>query len=137
MGNMKITSFVLILVLFLMSDCNVLGKVHVVIRNELEGGRVMNIRCRSKDDDIGHLAIPDGHQIEWKFSVNLWGSTLFSCDVQWDDSKWHGFVAYSYRRDSERCENKCLWLISRDGLLYGFNEQTKSWDVLPFEDGWS
>ncbi|OAY40726.1 self-incompatibility protein S1 [Manihot esculenta] len=136
MTNIRNRSCSVILTFLLMGSQHiVLGKVNVVITNKLGNGRTMNIHCRSRDDDLGHHSVADGSKIFWKFSVNFWGTTLFYCNVKWDDSKWHGFIAYSYERDSDRCERECIWKISADGLLYKYNEVTAEWEFMPFQDG--
>lgn len=109
---------ILLLLLFGLSRFIVLGKVRVRVVNKLGSGLIMNIHCQSHDNDLGYLAVPDGLEVEWKFSVNIWGTTLFYCDVQWDNSNWHHFVAYSYEWYSNSCQTECSWLISKDGQLF-------------------
>ncbi|XWS56083.1 hypothetical protein CRYUN_Cryun09bG0056300 [Craigia yunnanensis] len=77
---------ILFLLLFSLSRFSVLGKIHVRVMNQLGNRRILNIHCQSRDDDLGVVALPDGHEFEWRFSVNFWGTTLFYCDVQWDHS---------------------------------------------------
>ncbi|XVF76069.1 hypothetical protein PTKIN_Ptkin13bG0236600 [Pterospermum kingtungense] len=102
--------------------------------NRLGSHRILNIHCQSRDNDLGFAALPDGHAFEWRFSVNFWGTTLFYCDVQWDESGWHRFDAYAYEWDSDRCQTECFWMISRDGLLLNYNPRLGNWDVFPFQD---
>lgn len=125
---------ILLLLLFGLSRIIVLGKVRVRVVNKLGSGMIMNIHCQSHDNDLGYLAVPDGLEVEWKFSVNIWGTTLFYCDVQWDNSNWHHFVAYSYEWYSNRCQTECSWLISKDGQLFLYNQELGNWDLMPFQD---
>ncbi|KAK9290466.1 hypothetical protein L1049_008636 [Liquidambar formosana] len=125
---------ILLLVLLGFSKPIVLGKVHVRIMNRLGCGRAMNIHCQSRNDDLGYLVVPDGSETEWRFSVNFWGTTLFYCDVQWNNSNWHHFDAYSYKHDSARCRTECSWMISKDGLLFNYNQEYGNWDLTPFQD---
>ena len=138
MRNMTRITFVILSVLLLASLSStsnfVLGKVHVRVMNRLGHGRSMQIHCQSQDDDLGCLTVPDGREIEWKFYVNFWGTTLFYCAVQWNGSVWHHFDAYSYKRDDNRCEARCNWMISEDGRLFGFNQKHGTWDVVQFQD---
>ncbi|KAG5520751.1 hypothetical protein RHGRI_033362 [Rhododendron griersonianum] len=40
-------------------------------------------RCQSKDDDLGMQRINNGQSFSWKFTTNVWGSTLFLCHFYW------------------------------------------------------
>jgi|UniRef100_A0A2N9IMD1 hypothetical protein len=139
MGDIRNKSFsilLLLLLLFGLSRFTVLGKVHVRIVNKLGSGRIMNVHYQSHDDDLGFHAIPDGLEMEWKFSVNIWSTTMFYCDVQWDNSNWHHFVAYSdsYEWDSNICQTECSWLISKEGQLFVYDQEFRNWDLIPFQD---
>jgi hypothetical protein len=134
MQNIQTKSFIILLLVLLgLSRADFLEKVHVRVINKLGSGRIMSVHCRSHDDDLGYLAVPDGLEMEWKFSVNFWGTTLFFCDVQWDGSSWHHFDAYSYEKDSNRCQTECSWMVSKDGQLFVFNQEFKNWDLIPFQ----
>ncbi|CAI9768596.1 unnamed protein product [Fraxinus pennsylvanica] len=80
------------------------AEVLVQVMNHLDNGHCMNVHCQSKDDDLGLHLVEDGDDTTWSFDVNFWGTTLFYCDVQWDDSKWHHFDAYDAKRDYRRFE---------------------------------
>uniref|UniRef100_A0A6N2N1U1 Uncharacterized protein n=1 Tax=Salix viminalis TaxID=40686 RepID=A0A6N2N1U1_SALVM len=58
----------------------------------------------------------NGSEFGWDFSVNAWGTTLFYCDVEWENARRFHFDAYSFSRDHTRCETQCSWLISNEGL---------------------
>ncbi|KAF8393749.1 hypothetical protein HHK36_019947 [Tetracentron sinense] len=106
------------------------AKVHVRIMNRLGYGRNLNIHCRSRDDDFGFQILRDGYETEWRFSINIWGTTLFYCDVQWDNSMVFHFDAYSTNRDLERCQTECRWMISQEGMLYGYNQKYGNWEKM-------
>ncbi|KAL3828626.1 hypothetical protein ACJIZ3_017428 [Penstemon smallii] len=89
----------------------------------------MNLHCRSRDDDLGYHVVEDGGATAWSFSVNFWGTTLFYCDVQWGDSDWYHFDAYDAERDYRRCQSICRWMISKKGLLYGYDEESGFWEL--------
>ena len=61
---------------------------------------------------------------------------MFYCDVQWDNSNWHHFVAYSdsYEWDSNICQTECRWLISKEGQLFVYDQEFRNWDLIPFQD---
>ncbi|KAM7279207.1 hypothetical protein ACFE04_006341 [Oxalis oulophora] len=126
--------FLIVFILLVLSK-PIFSNIHVRIINKLGNNRPMMIRCQSKDDDLGLITVPDGYQIEWKFSIDFLGRTLFFCDVKWDNSLgWHHFDAYSYQTDSDRCPEHCIWVISKDGLLFNFNQEYQSWELMPFLD---
>ncbi|CAK9136201.1 unnamed protein product [Ilex paraguariensis] len=131
------TLAIFIFLIFCLSECSIVvrdRRVRVSIVNRLGNGRTMNIHCQSRDDDLGYLRIPDGYETEWSFNVNIWGTTLFYCDVQWGDSEWLHFDAYSYKSDSGRCDTVCRWMVAEDGLLYVYNQENEKWEHMPFQD---
>lgn len=97
--------------------------------NRLGNGRNLTIHCQSKDDDLGQQNISDGSEFGWDFSVNVGGTTLFYCDMEWEKVQQYHFDAYSFARDFTRCESQCLWLISTEGM-YGLNGQTGYWEFM-------
>lgn len=129
-----ILSSIIIFSMFSLSKLAAYGEVRVKVANHLGSGRSLNVHCQSRDDDLGYMRIQDGVEIEWEFGVNFWGTTLFYCDVQWGDSEWYHFDAYSSKRDYNRCEEKCLWMINEEGFLFGYNEENENWEFRPWGD---
>ncbi|KAL2540973.1 Plant self-incompatibility protein S1 family [Abeliophyllum distichum] len=119
----------LILLLLLISAIH--AKVHVQVINRLDNGQFMNVHCRSKDNDLGLHLVEDGGDTTWSFDVNFWGTTLFYCDVQWNDSERYHFDAYDAKRDYRRCQSECRWMIDKEGSLYGYDEQFGIWEMFP------
>ncbi|XP_026450632.1 self-incompatibility protein S1-like [Papaver somniferum] len=108
------------------AGCYRLGKVNVSISNRLRDKKIMRIQCQSADDDLGVQLVRSGETIEWRFGNNIFFSTLFYCDVEWqplsaaedgNDCKTGGyhFDAYDFDRDSCRCKRHCRWLITDEG----------------------
>ncbi|EXB91214.1 hypothetical protein L484_016284 [Morus notabilis] len=94
----------------------------------------MALHCQSRDDDLGTVVLENEQEIEWSFSVNFLGSTLFYCDVRWGSlSSWHSFHAYDADRDSGRCRSECRWMISKEGSLYGYDQQFGKWVLFPLK----
>ncbi|KAF8397988.1 hypothetical protein HHK36_016914 [Tetracentron sinense] len=131
---MRIFSSFVILLMIMVSKSMALTEVHVRIMNKLGYGRSMNIHCQSRDDDLGFLTVPDGLETGWRFSVNFWGTTLFFCDVQWGNSRWFHFDAYSTNRDFDRCRTECRWMISPDGFLIGYSQKFGEWEIMPLKE---
>lgn len=135
MGNINKFHKVLITLLAL-QHCmvNVFGakKVHVRVVNRLGGGQSMALHCRSKEDDLGNVVLGEEEEAKWRFSVNFFGTTLFYCGVRWRGSdRWYSFDAYNARRDHTRCPSECRWMISKEGTLYGYDEQVGKWILFP------
>lgn len=65
---------IMLVLVFIPSQSGMLQQVRVAVINGLGNGRILNIHCRSEDDDLGYNAIPDGGSTSWKFRVNLWGT---------------------------------------------------------------
>ncbi|KAL6973485.1 hypothetical protein U1Q18_027672 [Sarracenia purpurea var. burkii] len=104
-------------------------EVHVSIKNRLGEGKTMSIHCQSKDNDLGNHTVADGGKFGWDFSPNIWGTTLFYCDLAWDRVGEYHFDAYNFGRDSGRCKSQCLWLVAREGV-YGLNGETNLWEFM-------
>ncbi|KAL3518657.1 hypothetical protein ACH5RR_021246 [Cinchona calisaya] len=108
----------------MLCDC---GKVQVHIMNMQRSGGRINVHCQSKDDDLGFHVVEYGDEYSWSFGANIWGSTLFYCDVQMinGDLTWYHFDAYDGIRDFFRCWWHCRWMIFQNTqYLFGYDEGT-------------
>ncbi|XAR60197.1 hypothetical protein NMG60_11033459 [Bertholletia excelsa] len=112
------------------------AKVRVEVMNRLGGGRRLSIHCRSGDDDLGYHSLEEEREMAWSFSPNIWATTLFYCEVRWDGcgSDWKSFDAYDEQRDYWRCSSRCLWMINKEGSLYGYDEEDRYWQWFPFSE---
>ncbi|KAL2338847.1 hypothetical protein Fmac_013293 [Flemingia macrophylla] len=100
---------------------------HVSIKNMLGSGRNITLHCQSRDNDLGNQNVADGDEFGWDFSDNVFGTTLFFCDLGWQKVQNYHFDAYSFARDTVRCYAGCSWLVSAEGI-YGLNGQTGFWE---------
>ncbi|PON69213.1 Self-incompatibility protein [Parasponia andersonii] len=138
--EISINIFCLLLFLLTLQFCmtqNVVhAKVHVRVVNQLGNGQSMILHCRSRDDDLGNVVLEDGKEMEWSFSVNFLGTTLFYCDVRWGlssstSSNWYSFDAYDEGRDYARCRSECRWRVSNERSLYGYDQRCERWVLFP------
>ncbi|KAJ9176425.1 hypothetical protein P3X46_011736 [Hevea brasiliensis] len=106
--------------------------VHVRVINMLGEGRSIILHCQSKDDDLGYVILENGSEFQWSFNVNFWGTTLFFCGLQWEDSYPRHFDAYNAKKDYNRCFTECKWLINSDGALFSYNQGSEIWEPSPF-----
>ncbi|KAM2939180.1 hypothetical protein FF1_038879 [Malus domestica] len=67
----------------------------VLIVNRLGGGTKLKVHCKTEDDDFGLQILEDGHEVQWWFRRNFFGNTLIYCFLQWKNSPWYTFDAYS------------------------------------------
>nr|XP_009800634.1 PREDICTED: uncharacterized protein LOC104246521 [Nicotiana sylvestris] len=113
---------------------NINQRVQVHVINRLVNGNPIFLHCQSHDNDLGTSIVQDGDEVNWSFRVNFWGTTLFYCDVQLeiDSPIWFHFNVYDANRDHRRCRSECRWMISREGLLFGYNQESKNWESFPF-----
>lgn len=94
----------------------------VRIANLLKSRKIefnLTIHCKSKDDDLGIHVLGYNKYFEWTFFINIWGTTLFFCGLNWRDAS-KTFDAYKVKRDKNRC-NRCLWVAKNDGV-YGYTD---------------
>ncbi|KAF8012359.1 hypothetical protein BT93_I0492 [Corymbia citriodora subsp. variegata] len=97
----------------------------VQIVNNLPGGLLLTIHCKSKDDDLGIHEISSGNQWGFPFKPNIWGTTLFFCSFQWPGSFYH-FDVYDDGRDHGRC-SYCVWNIKPTGPCL-YNKLCEAWN---------
>ncbi|PON76203.1 Self-incompatibility protein [Parasponia andersonii] len=125
-------ALVLLMVMIIITWSPVLpvsANVQASITNKLGSGKNLSLHCQSKDDDLGQQNISNDASFSWEFSVNPWGTTLFFCVLGWESVGNYEFDAYSFARDRVRCENRCAWLVSAEGI-YGLNDQTGFWEYV-------
>lgn len=119
--------------LMVLSLCSqvVSQEVHASVKNRLGNGKNITLHCQSKDDDLGPQNVTDGSDFGWDFSVNVVRTTLFYCDMDWENVKkyQYHFDAYDFSRDFVRCQNQCSWLASAEGM-YGLNGGTGFWEYM-------
>lgn len=93
-------------------------RIHVRIQNDLgDFYTQLYAHCQSKDDDIGEHYIMTGHYIEWKFNMNIIGSTLFWCNFAWNSTKIR-FDVYNAHHDDLHCDSQCWRSIRPDGAYF-------------------
>ncbi|MCL7048702.1 hypothetical protein MKW94_017423 [Papaver nudicaule] len=97
--------------------------VHVSVANDISEGVELHIHCRSKEDDLGEHTLTYGNQFDWKFRIDLFVRTLFSCNMSWTDVDGKlvrgGYAMYNAERDWYRCENQCHFSVRKD-CVYGY-----------------
>ncbi|KAF8394199.1 hypothetical protein HHK36_020406 [Tetracentron sinense] len=122
---------ILVLTLALSQSSVVLSKYHVHIGSDLGEGLELGIHCKSGDDDLGIHWLPYGTNFTWSFNINLWGTTLFYCNFQWEHVTGH-YNIFEAGRDRNRCCNACYdncYWAAKQGGLYFYNYETKNYEL--------
>ncbi|KAG7565832.1 Plant self-incompatibility S1 [Arabidopsis suecica] len=117
-----------------------LSKKHVVIRNTVTNGEVLNIHCKSSEDDLGHIRLKHGHTWDFRFRVNFSLSTYFRCHFWWNAvpggpnyfSYWFDIFTV-YRDDNPLGRypvcSECIWEMSklRQNSICRINRDKSGW----------
>lgn len=78
----------------------------------------LQVRCQSKDTDIGMHTLPEGQELKWHFLSKLW-STLYFCHFYWN-SKDKSFAVFDAKIALHHCKGsfvtKCYWEARPDGF---------------------
>ncbi|KAM7521807.1 hypothetical protein LguiA_011709 [Lonicera macranthoides] len=76
---------------------------------------LVNVHCKSKDDDLGLHTMSYNQSFKWHFRPNFWLTKLFYYSVTTkNDANFH-FDAYVYTRDRRGCGFDCRWLVVVEG----------------------
>ncbi|XP_022155209.1 S-protein homolog 1-like [Momordica charantia] len=93
----------------------------VYVANGLSS-EILFLHCKSKDTDIGERNLDLGAQIQWKFQVNFWGTTLYWCFMRKGSDSVSLDVFWVERKTSwlrPRCAPQtmsCIWIAKDDGI---------------------
>lgn len=105
--------------------CNIIAapRYTIHISNEIPNAQI-TVHCRSKEDDLGTHSLKEHDDYMWQFCQNVWGTTLFACDVKWNDktASFHGFDRKLGQDDCVKMA--CRWSAMADGIY--FHEKKKS-----------
>ncbi|CAL1414926.1 unnamed protein product [Linum trigynum] len=74
--------------------------------------KILIVHCRSKDDDLGDHGVAIGDSFSWSFEPNVFGGTLFWCNLAVEDKR------ISFKAYEEYEETFGKWFVHDDGL-YG------------------
>ncbi|KAL5564499.1 hypothetical protein UlMin_027663 [Ulmus minor] len=94
---------------------NLREKKTVRIKNAVEEGNVVktiNVRCKSKEDNLGDKVILPGQSWEFTFRPDIWKDTLFFCRIWWEKNCYY-INAWVDRSDMEYGKTVC-WKIMKD-----------------------
>ncbi|XP_009110847.1 S-protein homolog 5-like [Brassica rapa] len=98
-----------------------LAPKHVVIHNTVENGEVLNVHCKSGDDDLGLIRIPWDKYWDFRFHVNIWKTTKFRCLFTWYGGGSHYFNIFTVARDDTPSGEtpvcrECIWEVGKESI---------------------
>ncbi|KAK7275335.1 hypothetical protein RIF29_16448 [Crotalaria pallida] len=128
---MKHVFFLALLIAFWDASPVVIGRSTVTVRltNLLKNNFPFKIHCQSGDDDLDIHMVPNHGQYSFHFKPDIFNTTLFFCDIKWDDLVELQFDVYRAKRDRKRCPTECLWEVKYEGV-YGLNQVTREFDII-------
>uniref|UniRef100_A0A7N0TNZ1 S-protein homolog n=1 Tax=Kalanchoe fedtschenkoi TaxID=63787 RepID=A0A7N0TNZ1_KALFE len=93
-------------------------------------GTGMNVRCKSKDDDLGIHYVAPAQSYYFSFKPNIWFTTLFYCSVNWN-GRTEYFDAFNIDRgDLVFCLKQgclCTWRLTPDGPCFYTYDRCLPW----------
>ncbi|XP_021896938.1 S-protein homolog 6-like [Carica papaya] len=107
-------------------------KYHVNITNQLANNKVLDVHCKSADDDLHPHSLAGGRSYQFGFRINYVTTTLFWCNF-WYDNYRHHAVFNVFDAEAKfvylQCRDYwCNW-ESRDDGFYLFDGETKSFKL--------
>ncbi|AEE79421.1 putative plant self-incompatibility S1 [Arabidopsis thaliana] len=116
-----------------------LSKKHVLIRNTVQNGQVLNIHCKSSEDDLGHIRLKHGDTWGFRFRVNMALTTRFRCHFWWYARDHLGHYSYwfdiftVYRDDNPFGKypicDECVWNMYElsENFICRINRDQSGW----------
>uniref|UniRef100_A0A7N0TAP2 S-protein homolog n=1 Tax=Kalanchoe fedtschenkoi TaxID=63787 RepID=A0A7N0TAP2_KALFE len=115
-------------------DSPLYPKMTVYIKHSMGQGVMVDVHCKSKDNDLGNHRLADGRWYRFSFRPNAWFTTLFWCDVSWNGRR-QVFNAYGGKGSYWNCVSlgcDCPWKLTPDGPCF-FDRKTQKCDIC---QGW-
>ncbi|KAG2404324.1 S-protein-like protein [Vigna angularis] len=109
-----LVKIVVLLCMLTLASAWVADPASVEITNHLEENEIINVHCKSKDDDLGFYRLSINQSYKFSFGTNFFQNTLFFCSVQWGNAALLYFDAYKQTRDNKICTD-CHWFIHKEG----------------------
>ncbi|CAF2139460.1 unnamed protein product [Brassica rapa] len=89
----------------------------VWITNRLGDGSILNLHCKSLDDNLGLKIIARNKSWSFTFRLNIWGTTVLYCHFPWPPGHSTDFYIYDDIRDGVHGGIPChCFKSSSDGL---------------------
>lgn len=126
-------SMLLVLVLLFSLSQAFPVKTYMRVYNVLGPGSILNVHCKSKDDNLGLHILHFQEFFSWHFRPNFFGTTLFFCRLHWQGKKAGTFDIFKYSY-GDLCGPKCYWFVKPAGPCLQGNLPGKEF-CLPWLEG--
>ncbi|XP_004488956.1 S-protein homolog 2-like [Cicer arietinum] len=98
----------------------------VVVENDLAAPNKLVMHCQSDDDDLGVSNLSSGEKTSWSFKPNIFGTTLFWCNFNWNNLVKSVDIYNAKHDDHGECITTCLRSVREYGFYY-YNEIDNQW----------
>lgn len=94
----------------------------VHIHNELDNATPLILHCKSKDKDVGEHSVFLHNEFNFKFHMDFWGFTLYSCNFWWRGQT-GGVKIFDEDIANMFCQgrlftlNHCYWYVTQKGFF--------------------
>lgn len=103
----------------LICGCTIVKGYRVHVVNSLpDNSNLLNVHCKSKNDDLGVHTFGVGQQYSFHFCESFFKNTLFACHLQWG-TRSVGFEGFSSKGPNDCPSGNCFWVAKSDGIYYG------------------
>lgn len=97
-------------------SCILTPKIEIHVVNNLSS-ESLDLRCQSKNDDIGEHTLAPNQDFSWSFCDALEENTLFFCHFR-AGAKDKSFNVYESGVRSRCTKNVCTWIAKDDGIYF-------------------
>lgn len=110
---------------------------HVHTINGLSNGQILSVHCKSKNDDLGIHNLTVNTEFTWQFRLNVFGTTLFWCDMAYDNFRATLNVFWDNPEFFNKCnDGVCVWIAEDDGIYFRnyaskVDELRQTWRQVP------
>ncbi|KAK9086626.1 hypothetical protein Syun_029021 [Stephania yunnanensis] len=143
MARLHTTLAILLMIVALLFESSVVYSVIIIpgeqtvhLSNNISSSTILNVHCKSADNDLGPQTVHFHQDYNFSFHANIPLTTLFWCNVDWNSAA--GDVRNSKAFDiysTKICWIKyrdCRWYALTDGLYFFDNEK----NALLLKFGW-
>ncbi|KAF8118859.1 hypothetical protein N665_0002s0165 [Sinapis alba] len=111
--------FIFLIILSVCIDHTIGKEIKLVLVNELRNNKVLAIRCKSKNDNLGDHDLRVGQSKDFSFNDNVWKTTLFWCNM-WQAPSYRVHQRFdAYKSQWKRyLDPTYYWIAREDGIYF-------------------
>jgi hypothetical protein len=103
-------------------------------------GEPISVHCKSHDSDLGRIMIDISEDFMFKFTANVFGTTLFWCSFEWGiETQYFPVWEGSNYVDRPPCSQTgtCLYKVAPDGFYWATTQKAQGNSFWTFYKKWS